>query len=53
MTLAALTLADFRGYAELELPVPARLTVLTGRNAQGKTNLLRAVELLGLGEGDG
>jgi DNA replication and repair protein RecF len=49
VTLAGLRLADFRGYESLDVALPGKLTVLKGENAQGKTNFLRAVELLGLG----
>jgi len=48
--LTGLRLTDFRGYAALDLALGDRLTVLAGANAQGKTNLLRAVEVLGLGD---
>lgn len=48
--LTGLRLTDFRGYATLNLALTGRLTVLVGANAQGKTNLLRAVETLGLGD---
>jgi len=50
MILSKVTLTDFRGYASVEADLGGSLTVLTGDNAQGKTNFLRAVELLGLGE---
>ena len=50
MMLTRLTLTDFRGYAGAGLELGGSLTVLQGDNAQGKTNFLRAVELLGLGE---
>lgn len=49
--LASLRLANFRGYADVCVPMEARLTVLAGGNAQGKTNFLRAVQVLGLGDG--
>jgi DNA replication and repair protein RecF len=48
--LASLKLVNVRGYESLSLPLGPRLTVLAGDNAQGKTNLLRAVEALGLGD---
>lgn len=48
--LSTVRLANFRGYADLSLALAERLTVLVGDNAQGKTNLLRAVETLGLGD---
>lgn len=53
MILESLVLSDFRGYASLEMSLGGRLSVLVGRNAQGKTNLLRSIELLGLGDARG
>ncbi len=47
--LAALKLTNFRGYEGLSLDLAGQLTILVGDNAQGKTNLLRAIEVLGLG----
>ncbi len=49
MHLSSLKLTNFRGYASLGLTLSSGLATLVGDNAQGKTNLLRAVELLGLG----
>lgn len=46
-----LALTDFRSYAALDLPVHARLVVLTGENGAGKTNLLEALSLLAPGRG--
>ncbi|HAZ64834.1 MAG TPA: DNA replication/repair protein RecF [Armatimonadetes bacterium] len=48
MFLQRLELTDYRNYAALSLALSARLTVLRGHNAQGKTNLLEAVALLAL-----
>jgi DNA replication and repair protein RecF len=48
MFLERLALTDFRNYAGLRLELTAPLTVLSGANAQGKTNLLEAVALLAL-----
>jgi DNA replication and repair protein RecF len=39
-------LRDFRNYRSLTYHPSARINVLTGRNAQGKTNLLEAVGVL-------
>ena len=50
MILRTLRATDFRGYAELNVELDGRLTVLAGDNAQGKTNFLRAVETLGMGD---
>jgi DNA replication and repair protein RecF len=41
-----LGLRDFRNYQALSLRPTGRLNVLTGRNAQGKTNLLEAIGVL-------
>jgi len=38
-----LSLADFRSYTELELPLDGGVTALVGPNGQGKTNLVEAV----------
>jgi DNA replication and repair protein RecF len=46
-----LALTDFRSYAALDLPVDARLVVLTGENGAGKTNFLEALSLLAPGRG--
>ena len=47
MRLTHLALSDFRNYARLELDLPAGPLLFVGENAQGKTNLLEAVYLLG------
>ncbi|MHB8506100.1 MAG: DNA replication/repair protein RecF, partial [Acidimicrobiales bacterium] len=47
MELEHLWLTDFRNYAAAELrPAPEGLTVVTGANGEGKTNLLEAVGYL-------
>lgn len=47
MQLERLWLTDFRNYAAAELhPAPDGLTVVTGANGEGKTNLLEAVGYL-------
>lgn len=46
MYLAHLSLADFRSYASVELPLEAGVTALVGPNGQGKTNLVEAVGYL-------
>ena len=46
-----LALTDFRSYASLDLPIHARLVVLTGENGAGKTNFLEALSLLAPGRG--
>jgi DNA replication and repair protein RecF len=49
MPLASLKLACFRGYESASLDLGPGLTLFVGDNAQGKTNLLHAAEVLGLG----
>jgi DNA replication and repair protein RecF len=44
--LAHLSLADFRSYAAVELPLAPGVTSLIGPNGQGKTNLVEAVGYL-------
>lgn len=48
MYIQALQLHNFRNYAHLDLSFHPGLTILTGENAQGKTNLLEAIFLLSL-----
>ena len=45
MKITSLELTNFRNYARAELQPCAGVTVLTGDNAQGKTNLLEAIHL--------
>ncbi len=45
-----LTLSDFRNYAELEIEPAPGLNVFVGANAQGKSNLLEAIAMLGTGK---
>lgn len=47
MYVTHLSLADFRSWTFAELELDAGVTTLTGRNGQGKTNLVEAVEYLG------
>jgi DNA replication and repair protein RecF len=46
MYLTHLALTHFRNYARLEIDLQARIHVLQGENAQGKTNLLEAIYYL-------
>ena len=46
MFVTHLSLADFRSYRGVEVPLEAGVTVFTGANGQGKTNLVEAVEFL-------
>jgi DNA replication and repair protein RecF len=49
--LARLDLTDFRSYAALQWRPQTRISVVTGPNGSGKTNLLEAISLLGPGRG--
>ena len=46
MQIGCLILRDFRNYQTLSYRPTGRLNVLTGRNAQGKTNLLEGLGVL-------
>ncbi|UMG94182.1 DNA replication/repair protein RecF [Nocardioides sp. TF02-7] len=46
MHVSHLTLHDFRSYADVEVPLEAGVTAFVGRNGQGKTNLVEAVDYL-------
>ncbi|HEY1428204.1 MAG TPA: DNA replication and repair protein RecF, partial [Candidatus Tumulicola sp.] len=50
MQLTQLELLDFRNYERLELEPGPGLTAFVGSNAQGKSNLLEAVAMLGTGK---
>lgn len=50
MILTHLTLANVRNYASLEFSPQPGLNVFVGPNAQGKSNLLEAIALLGTGK---
>ena len=45
--MTRLTLADFRSYDFVDLELVPGVTIFTGRNGQGKTNLVEAIEYLG------
>ncbi len=51
MTLIRLHLTQFRSYERLSWRPAGRLSVITGPNGSGKTNLLEAVSLLAPGRG--
>lgn len=51
MTVERLTLTDFRNHGEVVLAPAGRMTVLTGQNGAGKTNILEALSLLAPGRG--
>lgn len=46
MHVAHLTLHDFRSWADLELELEPGVTALVGRNGQGKTNVVEAIDYL-------
>ncbi|MFZ0529483.1 MAG: AAA family ATPase, partial [Propionicimonas sp.] len=46
MFVTHLSLADFRSYPFAEVALGPGVTVFTGANGQGKTNLVEAVEVL-------
>ncbi|MCQ4042156.1 DNA replication/repair protein RecF [Streptantibioticus rubrisoli] len=46
MYVAHLSLADFRSYARVEVPLDPGVTAFVGPNGQGKTNLVEAVGYL-------
>ncbi|NLE18774.1 MAG: AAA family ATPase, partial [Propioniciclava sp.] len=46
MFVTQLSLADFRSWEFAELSLAPGVTTLTGRNGQGKTNLVEAIEYL-------
>jgi len=46
MYLTRLSLTNFRNFTRLDLDIPRRRTMLTGRNAQGKTSVLEAIYFL-------
>jgi DNA replication and repair protein RecF len=48
--LSRLTLSDFRNYSELDIEPAVGLNVFIGANAQGKSNLLEGIALLGTGK---
>jgi len=48
--LKTLELKDFRNYEAEEVVFHEKINILTGRNAQGKTNLIEAIGLLALGK---
>ena len=46
MYLKHISLTNFRKFARLDLNMPKRVVLLTGRNAQGKTTVLEAIYFL-------
>ena len=50
MIIKTLELRDFRNYKKEEVVFHEKINILAGSNAQGKTNLIEAVNLLALGK---
>lgn len=50
MYLSHLQLKGFRNYAEQEVSFHPKVNIITGNNAQGKTNLLESIYVLSLGK---
>jgi DNA replication and repair protein RecF len=50
LLLTRVALSNFRNYAELDLELAPGLNVFVGANAQGKSNLLEAIAMLGTGK---
>ena len=50
MRLTHLALSNFRNYAQLEIAPATGLNVFVGANAQGKSNVLEAIAMLGTGK---
>lgn len=50
MILKTLELKDFRNYEKEQIVFHKKINILTGKNAQGKTNLIEAINLLSLGK---
>ena len=46
MLVSHLTLHNFRSYADVDVPMDAGVTAFIGRNGQGKTNLVEAIDYL-------
>lgn len=46
MHVSHLTLHDFRSYGEVDVPLEPGVTAFIGRNGQGKTNLVEAIDYL-------
>ncbi len=44
MHVSALSLSDFRSYSRVELDLPVGVAAFVGRNGQGKTNLVEAID---------
>ena len=49
MYIKEIRLQQFRNYQEQHLQFHRRLNVITGNNAQGKTNLLESIYIMSMG----
>ncbi len=50
MYFKSVSLENFRNYGELSLEFDSKLNLITGQNAQGKTNLIESLFIMGLGK---
>ena len=50
MYISSILLENFRNYDKIKLNLHPKLNVFVGNNAQGKTNLVEAVYLCGIGK---
>lgn len=50
MYLKKIELKDFRNYQEQEVEFHPKVNIITGKNAQGKTNLLESLYIMSLGK---
>ena len=48
MEIQKLILKNFRNYDKLEINFNSNLNIIIGNNAQGKTNILESIYLLGI-----
>lgn len=50
MYIKSLELKNFRNYKDLDIEFDRKLNLIIGQNAQGKTNLLESIFIMGLGK---
>jgi len=50
MFIKEISLLQFRNYQAMSLEFHKKLNVITGQNAQGKTNLLEGIYIMSLGK---
>lgn len=50
MYFKSIYLENFRNYDKLSLDFDSKLNIITGKNAQGKTNLIESLFIMGLGK---